>query len=69
MLAALDDLPAFVGRRGRVWLSAQGNAWSAYWDEQDWLEQGPEDATEAEVRAWAAVRSDDLRVTATGGSP
>lgn len=62
VLAALDDLPAHIGRRGRVWVGSNGNGtYQACWDDADWLEQGPQNVALAEALAWAASRSDDVR--------
>lgn len=62
VLAALDDLPAFIGRRGRVWIARhRDGTFSAYWDEDDWLEEGPRAASLDVALAWAAARSDDVR--------
>lgn len=63
ILAALDDLPAVIGRRGRVWVSKDMHAdeYSAYWDEDDWLEDGPQGVPLATALAWAERRSDDVR--------
>lgn len=62
VLAVLDDLPSHIGRRGRVWVRADGDGtYSAFWDDADWLEQGPTDVLLADALAWAAKRSDDVR--------
>jgi hypothetical protein len=62
VLAALDDLPRFIGRRGRVFLGARmDGTFSAYWEEDDWLEQGPTKAPLEVALAWAERRSDDVR--------
>lgn len=62
VLSALDDLPAAIGRRGRVWVGTSGEgAYSAYWEDEDWLEQGPEDVPLSDALAWASARSDDVR--------
>lgn len=62
VLAALDDLPAHIGRRGRVWVEAnRDGTYSAFWDDTDWLEQGPVAVSLADALAWAARRSDDVR--------
>jgi hypothetical protein len=55
VLAVLDDLPSHIGRRGRVWVAANGDGtYSAFWDDADWLEQGPMDVPLADALAWAA---------------
>lgn len=63
VLAALDDLPAHIGRRGRVWVRMnRDGTYGAVWDDDDdWLEQGPLDVPLAVAVAWAAARSDDVR--------
>lgn len=62
ILDAIDDLPRHIGRGGRVWLwQRPGGTYSCLWDADDWLEQGPEDATLEVVTEWAARRSDDVR--------
>lgn len=62
VLTALDDLPAHIGRRGRVWVGAnRDGTYSAFWDDADWLEQGPTDVPLAVALDWAAKRSDDVR--------
>jgi len=68
ILAALDDLPAHIGRRGRVWVSedSEGGTFSAYWDEDDWLEEGPQGVAKSEALLWAARRSDDVRLIERG---
>lgn len=62
VLAALDDLPAHIGRRGQVWIAAnREGTYSAFWDDADWLEQGPQEVPLGDALAWAARRSDDVR--------
>jgi hypothetical protein len=62
VLAALDDLPAHIGRRGRVWVGSNGDGtYSVYWDDEHWLEQGPRDVSLSVALEWAAVRTDDVR--------
>jgi hypothetical protein len=62
VLAAMDDLPTFLGRRGRVWVAREATTgYTAFWDEDDWLEQGPVEAPPEEVLFWAMRRSDDVR--------
>ncbi len=62
IINALNDLPGHLGRRGRVWIGCDlDGSYSSYWEEDDWLEQGPEDATREIVVGWAALRSDDVR--------
>jgi hypothetical protein len=63
VLNALDDLPAHIGRRGRVWISPDiDGTYSSYWEEEDdWLEQGPEQCSREAVTLWAELRSDDVR--------
>lgn len=62
VLAALADLPAHIGRRGRVWVGANmDGTYSAFWDDAEWLEQGPMDVPLADALAWAARRSEDVR--------
>ncbi|WP_157371596.1 hypothetical protein [Angustibacter sp. Root456] len=65
LLDAIDDLPAVIGRRGRVWVAEdldQPGRFSAYWEgDPGWLEQGPENVPLDEVLAWARRRTDDLR--------
>jgi hypothetical protein len=64
ILAALDDLPSHIGRRGRVWIGhGEGDTYSALWDDdEDWLEDGPEFASLTAVLAWAWRRTDDIRM-------
>ena len=63
VLAALDDLPAAVGRRGRVMVGRdRAGAYSAHWTDADWLEEGPEGVTLDAVLAWAEPRSSDVRL-------
>jgi hypothetical protein len=63
ILDALDDLPSYVGRRGRVRIGRDlEDSYSWYWEEDDWLELGPERASMAAVTQWAALRSDDVRL-------
>jgi hypothetical protein len=64
ILEALDDLPRFIGRRGRVWIGRDRfGKCSAYWDDdEDWLEDGPTDVDLQTVLAWARRRSDDVRL-------
>lgn len=67
ILAALDDLPAHIGRRGHVWIGhasdeeGRDDGYSAYWEDDDWLEQSPWRLGRDEVLAWARARSDDVR--------
>ena len=62
ILAALDDLPGHIGRRGRVWVARDGvgDSYGAHWDDEDWLEQGPERAPLHVVLSWARRRSDEI---------
>lgn len=63
-LDALDDLPAFVGRRGRAWISELDDLGrvSVFWDDpDDWLEQGPHGVTPDVAMAWARRRTSDVR--------
>lgn len=61
-LAALNDLPAHIGRRGQVWVGrSRRGAYSAHWTDDEWLEQGPLDVPLAEALTWAEARSDDVR--------
>jgi hypothetical protein len=62
ILAALDDLPAHIGRRGRVWIGEDGSreTYRAHWTDEDWLEEGPEGASLDAVLAWARRRTDDI---------
>ncbi|WP_460460271.1 hypothetical protein [Angustibacter peucedani] len=61
VLSALDDLSAVLGRRGVVHVTDLDDGWTADWEDGDRLEQGPLGAARAEVAAWAARRSDDVR--------
>jgi hypothetical protein len=62
VLAALDDLPAFIGRRGRVFVGVRmDGTYNAYWEEDDWLEEGPTEAPLEVALAWARERCDDIR--------
>jgi hypothetical protein len=62
VLAALDDLPSSIGRRGQVWVGRNvDDSYSAYWADDDWLEQGPTDVPLDVVLAWAERRSSDIR--------
>ena len=65
IVAALDDLPTYIGRRGQVWASQDHGTgtYSAYWSDDDWLEAGPEGVSREAVLEWAAVRTDDVRLT------
>jgi len=65
ILAVMDDLPSHIGRRGRVWVSQDRTtgSYSAFWDDDDWLEQGPEGVARETALAWAALRADHLRLT------
>lgn len=61
VLAALNDLPTFIGRRGRVFVGVRmDGTWSAYWEEDDWLEEGPKNVPLDVALAWAGQRSDEV---------
>jgi hypothetical protein len=65
VLAALDDLPGRIGRRGQVWVARDGRdgTYSAFWDcEQGWLEQGPQATDLGSALDWARQRCDDVRL-------
>ena len=65
ILDALDNLPAHIGKRGRVWITQDRTSatYSAFWDEDDWLEGGPDGVSREAALAWAGERSDDIRLT------
>jgi len=63
ILAALDDLPAHIGRRGRVWIGDDGaGAYSAHWEDEDWLEGSPDGISFDAALTWARRRTDDVRM-------
>ena len=62
ILAALEDLPAFIGVRGTVWARWESDGFAAHWEEEDWLEaapSGPALGLDA-VLAWANRRADRI---------
>jgi hypothetical protein len=67
ILAALDDLPAHIGRRGVVWIGrsmddeGDESGYSAHWTDEDWLEGSPEHLDPDEVLSWARARTEDVR--------
>ena len=67
ILAAWDDLPGHIGRRGHVWIGhasdeeGRDDGYSAHWEDEDWLEQSPWRLDRDRVLAWARARSDDVR--------
>jgi hypothetical protein len=69
ILAALDDLPAHIGRRGHVWIGRDwADGYTAHWeDDEDWLEDGPNGVPLDAALAWARRRTDDVRMS--DGSP
>jgi hypothetical protein len=68
ILAALDDLPAHIGRRGHVWIGREGaRGYTAHWgDDEDWLEGGPDEVPLDAALAWARRRTDDIRFSWDG---
>jgi hypothetical protein len=62
ILAALDDLPAFIGVRGSVWATWTAEGYEAYWEEEDWLEGAPVGLDLDDVLAWANRRADRILV-------
>jgi len=68
ILAALDDLPAHIGRRGHVWIGRDGvGDHTAYWgDDEDWLEGAPDGVSLDVALAWARRRTDDVRFSDEG---
>lgn len=59
----LDDLPAFIGVRGRAYVSRdhEDGTYRAIWEDDDWLESGPARMTLEAALAWAERRSDDVQ--------
>jgi hypothetical protein len=62
ILAALDDLPAFIGVRGTVWATWTAEGYDAHWAEEDWLEGAPGGLDLDDVLVWANRRADRILV-------
>ncbi len=63
VLDALDDLPAFIGVRGRAYVSRdhEDGTYRAAWEDDDWLESGPARMALDDALAWAQRRSPDVQ--------
>lgn len=59
----LDDLPAFIGVRGRAYVSRdhEDGTYRTIWEDDDWLESGPHRMTLTDALAWAERRSHDVQ--------
>ncbi|MDQ1682176.1 MAG: hypothetical protein QOH99_717 [Frankiaceae bacterium] len=61
ILIALEDLPATIGRRGRVWIAWSEDAYFGHWEAgEQWLEEMPAAADLETVLRWARRRADEI---------